>query len=151
MKSWVTWVANLGILLVFVLAANALADGVTASKFAITPATPITYTQVQPVLAACASCHAGYDYPAIADFGKFPFVAPEKWARGEDNTYWIRRIAKRMDLANQGKFASMPPTWAYETSKEDIELVTRWIRGGAMDPQGSRVLSEEQVATYLDR
>lgn len=146
MKSFFTWLANLGILAAFILGANALAAPPPADA---SSAPRITFTQVQPTLASCQGCHAGYNYPAIADFSKFPFVAPEKWARGEDSVYWIRRIASRMNLAEQGKFATMPPAWAYENSAEDIELFTQWIRGGAMDADGNRVLSDEQVSKLL--
>lgn len=124
---------------------------VNQPEFFETPlkASAITFAQIKPTLNNCASCHAGLGDDDIANLAIFPF----KNDIG-GNAYWLKRIARRMDLGHDGAGIGAagfmpPPGAAWRPSSDDVTVIKQWIRTGAKDDTGAPTITDDDITKVL--
>lgn len=79
-------------------------------------------------LVQCQACHQNSDNYKGVDLAKWPL---------KDADYWVKNIAKSLDLDNMGKNRTMPPQeGGFIPTKAELQSIRKWIELGAPDESG---------------
>lgn len=79
-------------------------------------------------LVQCQACHQNSENYKGIDLGQWPLKNPD---------YWVKSIAKVLDLDNMGKNRTMPPQeGGYTPTKAELLMIRKWIDLGAPDEAG---------------
>ena len=96
----------------------------------------VNLNHVKPILRKCSQCHTALSIP---DFYQLPIESSAK------HLEWMTKITKRLDLNNDGKNATMPPSNAnWKLTKRERNLIKRWIKNGARDDKNNRTLTQDE-------
>lgn len=87
-----------------------------------------TARKAKRFLVQCQGCHQNSENYKGIDLGQWPL---------KNSEYWVNKIAKVLDLDNNGKNRTMPPAEGGVTpTKAELAMIRKWIDLGAPDESG---------------